>query len=156
MTNQISKLIAHIVASFEGADCESEGQSEEEEYTEREESSVGNMYQVNANDSIMKTDGKRDEEYTSNNSIFERGDQIEDQGPQVNEYNSYEDEDDEEEEVHVVDIQSDKEEDESDFGYENYFNDYQIGESGYKMTEEEKEIIQSLQQEGGFGKREEL
>lgn len=138
MTNQISKLIAHIVASFEGVD-EDESAFDAEE-TLREESSRSNVYQIDENDSIMKTGDKR-QNFSTENSYYEGETERADT---ENQYHSYEGDDDEEE-VHVVDIQSDRGENEDSMhGYGNYFNDYNIGESGYKMTREEQEIIDNM------------
>lgn len=164
MTNQISKLIAHIVASFEGVEGDDEEEDQEREVQvqpesvdreipyEHDQTSQSDYYQERENEtdpemepnSEVKHSGNK---YNMDESFFgDNMDPFSEQGNNQYNTNDDEDDDDEEEEVHVVDIQSDKGDNESDYQYNGYLNEYEIAESGYKMSQEEREVIGSFQE----------
>lgn len=139
MTNQISKLIAHIVASFEGApedDSQNITNQTSDYYSGEMDDQDNSMYQVNRKNSLMKSSLQAIGEEAEESYLEEQ-----DRGY------------DEEEEVQVINLSEnthnhgnrlsqnhDLQEDEND-DYDNYFNDFKVQLDSEEFDPSEEDLI---------------
>lgn len=139
MTNQISKLIAHIVASFEGApedDSQNITNQTSDYYSGEMNDQDNSMYQVNRKNSLMKSSLQAIGEEAEESYLEEQ-----DRGY------------DEEEEVQVINLSEnthnhgnrhsqnhDLQEDEND-DYDNYFNDFKVQLDSEEFDPSEEDLI---------------
>ena len=140
MTEQISKLIAHIVASFEGVgeDNDPTPQKEYQRYEEREPSQRVHSQSANSEYSREEESEYRNEEtseldVTDNSHYSLRNNDREGEDSE---------EDGDEEEIHVVDIKSNEGEEDNDL-FEDYFDNFHINDNQNHLSEIEQEYLNS-------------